>query len=1293
MSKFVPSEILSWYSEGATAKEISGSVLFLDIKGFTSMTEQLMKSGKIGSELLSKIINSFFGSVISEIYGSGGFITSFAGDAFTALFPENRARNSLHCASSISSKVAAMKPFNTPAGGFKLSVKISVSSGRMKMHFIGEEKKLYLLKGQCLKSIEKMQKAAGENEIICDSTTYRMFPQAKYEASGRFYRVLKGAKLLKPVDFGAARRGEKDFLVNDVYAENPEGEFRNIVSLFINFKKPSDLKKLHSFVNKAVELSERYGCFLNMLEYSDKGLVCYVIFGAPKAREKDILNSALFAYEMADIFGGEVRCGLSYGTAYFGKIGSAKRYSYTAVSSVVNLAARVMMKAEWGEVLSEKVFIERAGERVKSEKIIDASLKGIEGDVKLYRLTGLAVKGSKGYTNRFIGRKREISEIQSVFADAGKNMGALFVFGDAGIGKTRIVAESLKPLSERAEIFSAHADEIVKSALDPFKAYIENKLGIADDLKADDKNRIFELEFAEMLKKAKRAGYSSTSELERTAIFLKNFIGAENSIEKVYEPKVILDNTLIGIKEFIKTASKIKPQAIVIDDAQWLDETALKFLPQLFTNISDFPFLLTAVSRIDAELEKSAGKIKNSRIITLGALDSASIKGIMEGILAGPVSQSLAEFIVQKGEGNPFFTEQLLLYLKENGSLKYTPGGFVMAGRDSELFSGINSVIIARIDHLSSDLKNIVQHASVLGKEFETDILTKMLKREDIKESMTEGVEQNIWNVASELKYIFSHSLLKEAAYEMQLNERLTKLHADAASFVEEKHPSDPLYYNDLAFHYERSGNRAKAEEYVRKAAEFARYNYRESDAYELYLRLEGLVEGESAKLEVGLEIGRALFYMAEYRKAMDFIGRKMESISDKKSLIYAKYLSALLESKLRTGELESALQDAKESYEIYKEQGARKDEIRTLKNIGRIYYDMDVYDEAIVRYEESLALAQNEGFEGLAYEIMGSMGLYYFEKSEYDKGIELLEQKIEYNRKKNMKREMCYAMGNLGLMVWKKGDLDKALSIFDEILKVAQEQGDRYSYSASLSNIGMIYYYKHRYADALKCYDEAFAINEELGNKYFMAINLGNIGNVYSAYGEFDTAEEYYNICANMFEEIKNPWCLRLSYQEMAELNFMKKDFTKMRELTDKSYALAKKMDIPEGIAASLSLSVECYYEVGDFDSLRRAVIELDEVSNKTGLEKYRYYCMLYRALDTARENIDEGEKMLNKLIDDTKEADLKARVSYFLYRTANTEANRKKALSLHQKALEENESYELKTRLEELKQSKRTE
>ncbi|MDD3803618.1 MAG: tetratricopeptide repeat protein [bacterium] len=1287
MTVFVPKEVISLYSKNNSVGKISGSILFLDIKGFTSMTEKLMKAGKRGAEHLSKITNSFFNDVIDEIYKSGGFITTFAGDAFTAVFPNELSENSIAAALKIKKIVSSKKSFVTPQGEFVLSVKMSIVSGDISFFFIGKEKKIFLLRGDCLKNIGKMQTVCAENEIICDAETKKRFKQSRFSKTGDSYRLLSSSNRIKRPKADKKRAMEDDFLVNPIYGSKFKGEFRNITSLFLSFRMPSNIKKSVQFIETLLTVSEKYECFVNLIEHSDKGLLCYVIFGAPKAHENDLVNAALFASEMSKTFEKRVRAGISYGIAYFGRIGSSKRHAYTAVSSVVNLGARIMMKAKWGEILSNKNFADRVSSSAKIISVGSYSLKGIEGKTEIFRIKNVKVGKTSEYSNRFVGREGESSEILKAVENMNENMGIFFIFGEAGIGKSRLLTETLKSKKEDSEIYTLQSEEIAKTSIEPFREYAKRSLLNNESAEQNDSENLFEKTFEKIADDAERERTGIAAELKRTKIFLKNFLSLENSIEKVYDPKAIFENTLIGIKELIKVKSLKKPQIIILDDAQWLDEQSVKFIPQLLTNVKEYPFILFVIARDEEKMKQMAGRAAKTGQINLSHLTESSVKSMLENMLKGPITKSLLDFILSKSEGNPFFTEQLTMYLLENDAIKYEPSGFELDKRNVEIFSGINSVIMARIDRLSSELKNIVQHASVLGKEFETEVLSRMLKGKNIEEKLTEGVTHNIWSVASEIKYIFSHSLLKDAAYEMQLSDRLKKLHASAASIIEEKHRDDPRHFSDLAFHYERSGNREKSVEYIRKAAEWAKQSYRENDALSLYSKLEELVADAKEKLEIGLKKAHTLFYLSEYKKAMGYINLKLEGIEDKKSIIYAKYLSALIENLIRTGDDESAMKFCRETIEIFGINNAKKDEIRAVKTLGRCYYNKNDYDEAFKLYEESMRMAKEAKLEDLEYEIMGAIALYYFEKSEYEKGIELLERKIEYNRKMNMKREMCYAMGNLGLMVWKKGDLNRAMSIFSEILEVAKEHGDRYSYTASLSNIGMINYYLYKYEEALKCYEEAYAVNEELGNKYFMAINLGNIGNVYSAYGEFDTAEEYYKIAVTMFEEINNPWCVRLSYQELAELCYNRKDYDKMKEYADKSFELAERMKVPEGIAATLSLYAEYYYDIEDYENLGKTLAKLKEASEKEGTEKYSFYYKLYSALDVIRKDREEGEKILLKLIEEEKDDKLKSRISHSLYKSSQKEEHRNLSLKITEEAVKENPSFELKNRLKELK------
>jgi predicted ATPase len=161
----------------------------------------------------------------------------------------------------------------------------------------------------------------------------------------------------------------------------------------------------------------------------------------------------------------------------------------------------------------------------------------------------------------------------------------------------------------------------------------------------------------------------------------------------------------------------------------------------------------------------------------------------------------------------------------------------------------INDLLIARIDRLSEEVKEVVQTASVLGNEFELNLLSAMLREDDFDEFVEEAEHSAIWSALTELKYIFSHALLQDAVYHMQLKMRLRALHEFAAETIEKLFGDDENRLAELAFHYEKAENIDKAIEYLEKAGDYAKDNYHNTQALDFYDRLIPILEHELEEL------------------------------------------------------------------------------------------------------------------------------------------------------------------------------------------------------------------------------------------------------------------------------------------------------------------------------------------------------------------------------------------------------------------------------------------------------------
>lgn len=166
----------------------------------------------------------------------------------------------------------------------------------------------------------------------------------------------------------------------------------------------------------------------------------------------------------------------------------------------------------------------------------------------------------------------------------------------------------------------------------------------------------------------------------------------------------------------------------------------------------------------------------------------------------------------------------------------------------------LNAMLIARLDRLSLQVKQTVQTAAVLGREFDVRLLAQML-RMDVTPNVAEAESGQIWNALTEIRYLFKHALLRDAAYDMQLQARLRDLHHLALTAHEQLYAAElGAYYDELAYHAAQSGNLDKQREYFRLAGEAAHAQYRNVDALDYYARLTQLLGRSEALIEIYLK-------------------------------------------------------------------------------------------------------------------------------------------------------------------------------------------------------------------------------------------------------------------------------------------------------------------------------------------------------------------------------------------------------------------------------------------------------
>ncbi|HHS96166.1 MAG TPA: adenylate/guanylate cyclase domain-containing protein, partial [Phaeodactylibacter sp.] len=624
--------------------------------------------------------------------------------------------------------------------------------------------------------------------------------------------------------------------------------------------------------------------YFKEVDFGDKGGLMPFFFGAPTSYENNVrraLEFVLNVYEQTTALqdkGLVLRAGISSGIAYAGIIGGASRSQYAILGNPVNLAARLTMKACWGQI--------RVDENVQKnpsfhfEFVESIHYKGIEEPVATFLLLDKKTDSHVVFSGAMVGRDEELGALLSFVEDSFLKGKAhiTYIFGEAGVGKSRLAFELKNALEKNKDFywFACPADQILHKPFSPFLSLLKDFFEQHADNKPEQNRQNFERIFQSLLQQLTALPgeqYLSTKkELLRTKSILAAQLGIyyQGSLWSSLDAQGRYQNTLIAYKNYIEATALLKPLVLEIGDAHWYDTDSIGLLNALGKQLQDFPitFLVTSRYLDDGSKPMLFHNDILASVLTqafdLNMLSAQAVRYFAEDKLGGATSESFHSFLMKISNGNPFYLEQILTYLQECQSIHKQNGQWNADTATLSLPNSMNAVLVARIDRLSKLVKETVKAAAVIGREFELPVLSEVMMQSEpnyqkkhnadtlLKQQVQKAEEGQIWSAISELRYIFKHALLRETIYDMQLHSRLRKLHLLIGSAIEKLYAQRlEEKYVDLAFHFEKAQVIDKTVYYLEKAADFARDNFQNQQAVAFYQKLEKIFKKQKQDKDI----------------------------------------------------------------------------------------------------------------------------------------------------------------------------------------------------------------------------------------------------------------------------------------------------------------------------------------------------------------------------------------------------------------------------------------------------------
>lgn len=1055
--------------------------MFVDISGFTALSERLARKGRIGAEELTSVLNRVFEQMLDVVYQRGGSLLKFGGDALLLLF-STKDHVTQACAATVEMRSALRSASRQPTSVGRINLRMSsgIHAGPVDLFLVGDSHRELIVTGPAASVTTEMEGTAEAGEIVVSDAVRRAVPHDFIgEARGHGW-LLRKRKINHARPASAGRRsphtdraalpslvptGLREHLASGM----DDSEHRIASIAFVKYAGVDSLMseegpepvahQIDRLVTIVQEATDREGITFLGTDIDADGGKFILAAGVPSSRHDDegrILR-AVQRIVSSDLRL-SLRAGVNRGHVYSANVGTTFRRTYTVMGDTVNLAARLMAAAEPGRLYATPSALNLSSTLFRTEPLEAFYVKGKEHPVQAFDVfeeTG--VRPPETTTELpFRGREAELEMLVGIVNTCSRvgRGGIMTISGDTGVGKSRLISEVLERCSGMDTLMIQAEPSGVDNPYWAFRDPLRRFLGIARGSQP------------EMSSQLASAIAQRAPGLDWAVPLLGDVMHIDvddNEKTAVIDPRFRPERTADVLVELL-SAGYSRPVALVAEDGQWLDEASTKLLQRVGIAAADHPWtVLVTVRRPESDFESMGEEI------ALSPLDDETMREIViEVTRATPLRPHELDAIVSKAGGNPLFLGEILRVVAETGSVE-------------ELPDSLDAVISREIDTLAPLPRQLLRYSSVLGRRFRRPVLNEFLGPEQVKVDDATVRELGRFIVdEGEGRLAFRHSVVHDIAYASLPYAKRRELHARAGDVIEKRAGNDPDSVAEyLSTHYSQSGEYDKAWRYSQIAAEKAKRAYANAEAEAHYERAIGAAQklGTIDRLEIAeawKQLGVVCELSGKLETARDAFLKALQLSDEPEWLVDLRIrrADAWLNSR-RIAQAKRELTMARKSVVIdQSEPMSARLQARIASFEGGVHIAAGDPKAAHDAAEKAIELARRAGEEeALARAFM------IYDLSSSQLGADppgFTSEAVGIYQRLGLLDRSSQAMNNLGFYAYFRGDWDEAVTWYRKGVKDSDRAGNAVKAAVMRANIAEVLIGQRRYRDVPALVDEA---------------------------------------------------------------------------------------------------------------------------------------------------------------------------------------------------------------------------